>query len=508
MAEVIATAPSLRGSEPGEDEAISEPRLLPPHYRRTSRRCFGTQPRNDGCVMSSSLPGSLLRSDEPFRRKTVKFSTLGCRLNQYETQAIREQFLRGGYEETGDAQDADVFVLNTCSVTSESDRQSRYLIRRFHRSKPEGKVVVTGCYAERNREEIEAIPGVTLTVLNREKSELYDLFERHGRDPSCLRRAEPAPRRRFAPLQISHFEGRSRAYVKVQDGCNHACSFCKVVLARGPSRSRPVEKVVEEARRLVDDGYLEVVLTGIQLGAYGYDLRKRQMLVDLLGLLPQIPGLERIRLSSIEPTDVTDELISSMASNPRVCPHLHIPLQSGADQVLERMNRRYRRSAYTDLIHQLRGSINNFVLTTDVMIGFPGETSEDFEQTVEVLEETEPYKLHIFPFSPREGTRAARFQNTVASDEVRGRRHLAYQLEKKLRRRVQERFLGHTVDVLAEETRRGQGWTTGRSRHYLKVRFSVPGAQPGLCYPVRMTQIEGDELLGYAVADSVFQSDT
>lgn len=438
-------------------------------------------------------------------KQKVKFSTLGCRLNQYETQAIREQFTRVGYVETCDAKEADVFVLNTCTVTSESDRESRYRIRQFHRVNPQGKVVVTGCYVERNREQIEAIPGVSLTVLNREKAELLEMFERYRRNPSCLEGAEPPPKRHLAPLEISRFEGRTRAYVKIQDGCNHACSFCKVVLARGPSRSRPLEEIIEEVWRLADDGYLEVVLTGIQLGSYGYDLQKRQMLVDLLEQLSQIPGLERIRLSSLEPTDVTRELISSLASNPKICPHLHIPLQSGSDRVLDRMNRRYRRKEFVDLIQRLKSFVKDFVLTTDVMIGFPGETTADFERTIEILIETEPYKLHVFPFSPRDGTRAFHFQDAVDRNEVLRRRDVIYQLEKELRRKVHDRFRGDTLEVLVEEAHDQVGWASGRSPHYIKVRFWDPEAQPGMCYRVQVTQIE-EELVGYPVVEREIQS--
>jgi len=308
----------------------------------------------------------------------VKFSTLGCRLNQYETQAVREQFLGAGYVETRDAKEADVFVLNTCTVTKESDRQSRYKIRKFHRTNPSAKIVVTGCYVERNRDDIEREEGVTLTVLNREKSDLLNLLD------SCtslsFMRPEPPPKRRFTPLSISKFEGRTRAYVKIQDGCNHACSFCKVVLVRGPSRSRSTEDVVRETERLCESGNLEVVLTGIQLGAYGYDIKKRQMLSDLINEMSEVPGLKRIRLSSIEPTDVSDPLIEVMATNRKVCNHLHIPLQSGSDAILSRMNRRYKRDFYIDLIAKIRRQVPDFVLTTDVMVGFSSETDERFNE--------------------------------------------------------------------------------------------------------------------------------
>ncbi len=427
-------------------------------------------------------------------RQKVKFATLGCRLNQYETQAVREQFLSAGFEETGDSKEAHVFVLNTCTVTAESDRESRYWIRKFHRDNPEAKIIVTGCYVERNEEEIKLIPGVTLTVLNRQKSEIVHLLE------SCtslsLAPIELPSKRSYTPLFISHFEGRSRAYVKIQDGCNHACSFCKVVLVRGPARSRAIGDVVEEAKRLNDQGFQEVVLTGIQLGSYGYDFEKRQMLVDLLEDLSKISDLKRIRLSSIEPMDVTDKLIEAMASMEKVCPHLHIPLQSGDDQVLERMNRRYRRHFYKELIQKIYEHVEDFVLTTDVMIGFPGETNSQFDQTVELLIETEPYKLHIFPYSPRERTRAAQFQDLVADSEVRRRKEVLLLLEEKLRKDVQRKFLGQTMDILVEESKTEAGWVSGRGPNYLKVRFPLENSVPGNIFKIQLERIEGKELIG------------
>jgi threonylcarbamoyladenosine tRNA methylthiotransferase MtaB len=426
-------------------------------------------------------------------QKRVKFSTLGCRLNQYETQAVREQFLRAGYVETRENRDADVFVLNTCTVTGESDRESRYQIRRFHRDNPDAQIVVTGCYVERDREEIEALEGVSLTVLNREKSELLELFE------SCtslnFHRTEPPSKRRFAPLTVSQLDGRSRAHVKVQDGCNHACSFCKVVLARGPSRSRALSDVVEEVKRLTDQGYKEVVLTGVQLGAYGLDLKKRGMLPELIEVLSDNSELNRVRLSSIEPTDVTPELIETMAKQEKACPHLHIPLQSGSDTILKEMNRRYQRGFYRDLIGRIRSQIKDFVLTADVMVGFPGETEPDFQDTIQVLTETEPYKLHIFPYSRREGTRAARLTEKVSSVESKRRKKVLFELEQKLRRRVQDRFQKRALDVLVEESASERGWASGRSAHYLQVRFQSDAAKPGEMWHVETIQSEADHLV-------------
>ncbi|MBI1978151.1 MAG: tRNA (N(6)-L-threonylcarbamoyladenosine(37)-C(2))-methylthiotransferase MtaB [Candidatus Omnitrophica bacterium] len=438
----------------------------------------------------------------------VKFGTLGCRLNQYETQAIREQFASAGFLETDTDKEADVYVLNTCTVTSESDRESRYLVRRFHKKNPSAKIVVTGCYVERNSEEIEKINGVTLTVLNRQKSEIVSLLGKRDVSrytPTCSSFASIPSKRIYTPLSISEFEGRTRAYIKIQDGCNHACSFCKVVLVRGPARSRTFLDVIEEAKRLIDQGFQEVVLTGIQLGAYGYDLEKRQMLTDLIEVLSQEEGLQQIRLSSIEPTDVTDELIEAMTSFRKACPHLHIPLQSGDNGVLERMNRRYRREFFLDLIQKIRARVSNFVLTTDVMVGFPGETQEQFDQTVDVLLKTEPYKLHIFPYSAREGTRANRFQDEVMPQEKKRRRDILLSLECQLREKVQSKFLGKTLEVLIEENKSLSGWAFGRARNYLRIRFPHEGGSRSGFFEVQIEGIEETDLIGTLVSNQVLQ---
>jgi threonylcarbamoyladenosine tRNA methylthiotransferase MtaB len=423
----------------------------------------------------------------------VKFSTLGCRLNQYETQAMREQFQKAGFEETESSSEANVFVLNTCTVTNDSDRTSRYLIRKFHRENPDAQIVVTGCYVEKNEAEIKNIPGVSLTVLNRQKSEMIRLLE------SCASFDLPS-KRTYTPLSITQFEGHRRAYVKIQDGCNHACSFCKVVLVRGASRSRFMDDVIDEARRLTDNGYREIVLTGIQLGAYGYDLKKHQMLPELLERLCQVPGMGRIRLSSIEPTDVTDELIEAMTSFEQICPHLHIPLQSGSDVILERMNRRYRRDFYGDLIRRIKSRVPDFILTADVMIGFPGEGDLEFEETVQILEESEPYKLHIFPYSPREGTRAAKFQDAPDAQTVKQRREALLVLEEKWKENIQRQYVGRTVKVLIEETSDAPGHISGRTANYIQVYapFEFKEAA-GTFQEIDIQEIQDSRLVGHLV---------
>ncbi len=403
------------------------------------------------------------------KKEKVKFLTLGCRLNQYETQAVREDLLRNDYEEARKDETPDIFVINTCTVTSDADRESRYLIRKCHRENPDAKVVVTGCYVERDYKTVAEIPGVTHVVLNRQKSELANLLG------SCTQLTFQAAgnhvrsKADYVPLSISQFSGRRRAYIKIQDGCNHACTFCKVVLVRGKSRSRFVSEIVEEAKRLRDHGSLEIVLTGIQLGAYGLDLEPSLTLTDILEPLSEIEGIERIRLSSIEPNDVTDSLIRAIREIPKMCHHLHIPLQSGSNEILKAMNRRYAKERYLDLINRLRQGLEDFILTTDVMAGFPGESDEHFKETVDAVLAAQPFKLHIFPYSAREGTRA--FQSkAVPQDIIKKRMGVLFQLESKLKRDIGSRYLGREFKILIEDSSESD-WLCGHTHNYLPIRI-------------------------------------
>lgn len=426
--------------------------------------------------------------------KKVKFLTLGCRLNQYETQAVREDLLRKGYEEVEADEKTDLFVINTCTVTNDADRDSRYLIRKCHRENPDAKIVVTGCYAERDHKTIAEMPGVTHVVLNRQKPEIASLLE------SCATftyqsEEHPLPSKaNFVPLRISDFAEKTRAFVKIQDGCNHACSFCKVVLVRGKSRSRSVPDILEEVKRLGESGALEIVLTGIQLGAYGLDLDSGALLHNVIREISKIDSIHRIRLSSIEPNDVTDELIDVIKHTSKACHHLHIPLQSGSNEILERMNRRYAREKYIELIQKLRSELSEFVLTTDVMAGFPGETDEYFHETIQTLIETKPFKLHIFPYSAREGTKAFSWP-AVDSQTLKRRMSVLYELEKKLRFEKLSRYPHQEINIIIEKEE--AGILEGRASNYLPVQIPVfPGYQRRQMIPVRVNGFSADHLLG------------
>jgi len=312
--------------------------------------------------------------------KTIKFYTLGCKVNQYETQAIREYFLNKGFREINNGLTADVYLINTCTVTHKADAEALSLIRRFRRENPKSKIIVTGCLTKFDSKKISSTAPRISIIKNKD---------------------------RIMSKCVCDFKGHTRAFLKIQDGCNNRCAYCKVPLVRGKSKSRPLTVVVKEAKLLVKNGFKEIVLTGICLGAYGKDLKKQANLVSVIGALEKIEGLLRIRLSSIEAGGVTNVLIEKMKHSKKLCHHLHIPVQSGDNDILKKMNRRYTREDYLLLIKRLKKEIPDIGITTDVLVGFPGENEENFQNTLDLIKEIMPLKVHAFPYSERVGTLAA-----------------------------------------------------------------------------------------------------
>ncbi len=434
----------------------------------------------------------------------VKFITLGCKVNQYETQGMREVLKKSGVESvhSSSPEAVDYVVVNTCTVTADADKENRYWIRRVRREHPNARIIVTGCGVERNFRDYETLPEVDLVLRNHEKPEIASRLLTGCASPAVqdesLPQAGPVnPKHVFTPLSISETEGSGRAFVKIQDGCNHACSFCKVVLVRGRSRSRDVQNIVEEVTRLRDSGYREIVFAGIQLGAYGLDFSEDSAadLIRVLEACSKVEGIERLRLSSIEPTDVRPELISALRDMSKCCHQLHIPLQSGDNDVLKGMNRRYERAFYIDLIQQLKTEMPDFCLSLDVMAGFPNETEEGFQNTVRLLEAVQPLKCHVFPYSRREGTRAAMFQD-LPKTVVRERVQRLIQLGEKLSTDIRLAYLGKTVQVLAETYRGAEGMLQGLTPNYLKVAFPGAEDQVGQIVSVRLDALQGDGFLG------------
>ena len=433
----------------------------------------------------------------------VRFITLGCKVNQYETQGMREVLERARVESLtaeGKPAEVDFVVINTCTVTEGADRENRYWIRRARREHPRARIVVTGCGVVRNRKQIEMLPEVDLVLSNPEKAEIANRLLGGCADPILQDKEAGQRRHAYLPLSISRSEGLGRAFVKVQDGCNHACSFCKVVLVRGRSRSRGLKDILEEVRRLRDSGYKEVVFTGIQLGAYGLDFAQgeKRNLVDVLEASAKVEGIERLRLSSIEPIDVTADLIKTLASIPQCCHHLHLPLQSGDDEILKRMDRRYRSSFYTELIARLKSVMPDFSLTLDVMAGFPGEEEEHFQNTIGVLEKVQPLKCHVFPYSRREGTRAARFEN-VRAGVVHQRVRRLIDLAERIGREVRLPYIGKEISVLVEAQKKNTALLQGLTSNYFKVSFQGAPGWVGRIVPVRLLALEGNTFLGRVI---------
>lgn len=426
----------------------------------------------------------------------VKFITLGCKVNQYETQGMREALQNSGALSLSvkSEEAADIVVVNTCTVTAEADKENRYWIRRAKRENPQARIVVTGCGVERNRADYERLAEVDTVLMNHEKAAIVDrlLLSCAAPETQEFSTGPVNLRQQYSPLKISKTEGEGRAFVKIQDGCNHACSFCKVVLVRGRSRSRALPEIVEEVVRLRDAGYREIVFAGIQLGAY---TDNQSGLSEVLEACSEVEGIERLRLSSIEPIDVTPTLIRTLRDIPKCCPQLHIPLQSGDDEVLKRMNRRYNRSFYRDLISQLRSELPDFCLSLDVMVGFPGEEENHFENTANLLREIRPLKCHVFPYSRREGTLAARYFD-VPPAILRDRVKRLIQIGQELSLEVRRPYVGKTVSVLAESWNQDSGLLHGLTPNYLKVNFPGMDSQVGQIIPVELAGIHEDGFMG------------
>jgi len=395
---------------------------------------------------------------------TCRFVTLGCKVNQYDTQLVREALLDAGYREARPGERAALCVVNTCTVTDKADADGRYEIRKLLRQDPAAKIVVMGCYATRAPREVRALPGVAAVIEHRDR--LAEELAQFG-----VKRL---------PRGISKFAGHHRAFVKVQDGCLLNCTFCIIPQVRPSLRSRPPDEIEAEVCRLVAAGFHEIVLTGIHLGHYGVEFSKGRprrewcRLSHLVRRLTQIPGDWRLRLSSLEATEVTDDLIGVLASEPRVCPHLHLCLQSGSDSVLLAMKRRYRVAGFMRRVDKIQRELDQPALTTDVIVGFPGETERDFEDTLRVCEAVGFSKIHIFPFSPRRGTPAASMTMAISPGAMRDRKSRLQALESQLAARYYRSLVGRSLQVLVERPvgDPGEG-SHGTTCRYVPVRFTA-----------------------------------
>jgi len=432
------------------------------------------------------------------RKPRVSLHTLGCKVNQYETRETAAELLRMGYQVVPFGQPVDVCVVNTCSVTNEADVKSRAAIRRAGRCGDDPLVVATGCYAEIAPEQVRELPGVASVVPNGEKPRLAELVDETLRRSGRLLFELPEVESRPALVEgegglvslLQAGEGvlaRTRAVIKIQDGCNHFCSFCIIPFARGRLRSRGAEAVLEEAAALAAQGYQELVLTGICLGDYGDEKSferegarvGRDPLALLLEELARIPGLRRLRMSSIDPADVSGDLIETIARVPEVCAHLHLSLQAGDDEVLARMRRRYDAGQFRELVGRIYDAVPHAGLTCDVIVGFPGETEAQFEETRRLCAEARFLKIHAFPYSPRTGTSAARWPDDVPAGEKQRRVRELLALSDRLALEFGGRYVGEEVTVLVEQRDRHSGQMSGLTGNYLRVAFDGPDALRG-----------------------------
>lgn len=424
--------------------------------------------------------------------KKVAIVTLGCKVNQYESASLASMFQERGYTVVDFGDVADIYIINTCTVTHLGDRKSRQLIRRAVRANADARVVVTGCYAQTSPGEVLAIDGVDLVVGTRDKAKIVELVEStsKARQPVSVV-SDVFQRPEFEELPVPGHAERVRAFLKVQEGCNNYCAYCIIPYARGPLSSRKFDTVLSEARRLVGEGYKEIVLTGIHTGAYGQDLGDNMDLAALVAKLVEIPGLARLRLSSVEPMDITRNLVDVLVNSPVLCRHLHIPLQSGDDTVLSRMRRSYNTAEFRELVEDIRLRVPEVAITTDVIVGFPGETTEQFENTYQFVQNMAFAALHVFKYSPRKGTPAAGFPDQVAPSQKEERSSRLISLGHELARNFASRYLGRTLAVLVEQpSETGPGLWEGFTDNYIRVIFP--------CDPGRRSQIvsvRAEELL-------------
>ena len=422
----------------------------------------------------------------------LKTVTLGCKVNQYETQFLREGLLGVGYTDAEKDETADLCVINTCTITNEGDSKSRQIIRRMNRENPDARLIVMGCYATREPEAVAALPGVSEVITD--KREMPDLLGRFGVVD--------------IPDGISGLDGRHRAYVKVQDGCLLKCSYCIIPTVRPKMESRPLDSILDEVKRLVDNGFREVILTGIHLGHYGVDFNKGRpkdewtRLSHLVHRICELPGDFRVRMSSIEATEVTRELIQVMQQYPeKVCPHLHVCVQSGSDRILRAMKRRWTRKHIMDRCEVVKEALHMPAFSTDLIVGFPGETEADFEDSLDICRQIGFSKIHMFPFSPRRTTLAAEMEDQIPGNIKSERGAIVKQLETKLRADYYEKLVGQRLQVLVEKVSEGfeQNAAVGTSCRYGQVEIDAEGVSDNDLVDVVVTEARADRMIAKRV---------
>ncbi|OIJ22122.1 tRNA (N(6)-L-threonylcarbamoyladenosine(37)-C(2))-methylthiotransferase MtaB [Anaerobacillus alkalidiazotrophicus] len=420
---------------------------------------------------------------------TVAFHTLGCKVNHYETEAIWQLFQQNGYEKKEFETIADVYVINTCTVTNTGDKKSRQVIRRAIRRNPDAVICVTGCYAQTSPAEILDIPGVDIVVGTQDRTKLLDYIDQYNKERKPINAVGNIMKTRiYEELDVPNFTDRTRASLKIQEGCNNFCTFCIIPWARGLMRSRDPKDVIKQANQLVQAGYKEIVLTGIHTGGYGEDM-KGYSLAQLLKELENVNGLKRIRISSIEASQITDEIIRVINDSNKIVRHLHIPLQSGSDTVLKRMRRKYTMEFFSERLDRLKEALPGLAVTSDVIVGFPGETDEEFQETYDFIAKHKFSELHVFPYSKRTGTPAARMEDQVDEEVKNERVHKLIELSNQLAKEYASDFEGEVLEVIPEDRDdQEEGHYIGYTDNYLKVKFPANEDMIGKLVKVKINQ--------------------
>lgn len=425
--------------------------------------------------------------------KKIAFITLGCKVNLYDTEAMAELFTEKGYEVVDFEEYADVYLINTCTVTNLGDKKSRQMIRRAKRINPNSVVVATGCYAQVASEEVAKIEGINIVIGTKNRSEIVETVENYVAENGVVNNvSDIMGEKEFEPLQISRLTNRTRAYIKIQEGCNRYCTYCIIPYARGPIRSRKPEEVVEEVKKLAENGFKEVVLTGIHVASYGLDLGNIT-LADIIEKVHSVDGIERIRFSSMEPLAIDNEFVARMSKLPKVCDHYHLSLQSGCNRTLKRMNRKYNAEQYAEACERLRNAFPNVAITTDIIVGFPDETEEDFKESLAFAERMKLDKIHTFPYSPKKGTPAAKMKNQISGDVKSQRSKEMIALSDKMNIDFLNNNIGKTVPVLFEDME--NGFWQGHTTNYIKVLAKSDENLNNKIVDVKLDKIHGVEIV-------------
>ena len=428
--------------------------------------------------------------------KKVSFYTLGCKVNQYETNAMAQKFKEAGYEIVDMNDDiSDICIVNTCTVTNMSDRKSRHSLRRVKEKNPSAIIAAVGCYAQVAKNDLEKMPEIDIVLGNEEKANIVQYVEKFidSQDENKLIEIEDiSSKKEFEDMgQITYTE-KTRAFIKVQDGCNQFCSYCIIPYARGRVRSRNAESIIKEITQIAQNGIKEVVITGIHVASYGRDFGNENGLIELLEKINEIEGIKRIRLGSLEPKIITEEFMQRLSKLEKICHHFHLSLQSGCDETLKRMNRKYTTAQVREIIERLRRYYDDVMLTTDIIVGFPGETEEEFETTYQFLKEVKLYKMHVFQYSPRKGTRAAVMQNQVDGNIKEARSKRLIELSNENQKMYNQQLVGKEVEVLFEdkEVEDGIKYFRGHTQNYVLVKYKTDENLENTLKNVKVLELE------------------